>query len=209
LIRTLSNIAAGKAYSGSSEAIHTLLKMELATYNGESYSITEDGKIFLEAYSEKRGDILHKYLLRLPEYERVANAYFGGFTTIKSIAEETGLNALVVDISLRLLNEVLYLSPAKQREIYSLFMDKIIETYRKISRNMRSKYVPIVEVRKCIIKELNLSSKVFEELLAKFVDENRENVILAPAPLFDKNSSRAVSVRGRKYVYIFIKSGKW
>jgi len=192
----------------SIEIASTLIKMGLLSHDKDGFKLTDDGLEFLRSVEEGRGDILHEFLLRLPEYRSVAETYFRGITTIKGIVKETGLNAVVVDVSLRLLNEVLLLSLSKQRVAYEMFVEKLEEFYKELTRKVRSKYVPLVKLRHRICSELGLNSQVFEELLSKFVVKNRERVILAPAPVFSKESSKFVVIGGRKYAYIYLRDEK-
>lgn len=189
----------------SIEVASTLVKMGLLVRDEDGFKLTNDGLNFLRSVEERRGDVLHNFLLRLPEYKKVVETYFRGVTTIKGIVEETGLNTVIVDTSLRLLNEVLMLSNSKQSIAYDMFAKKLKKLYKELTRKMRSKYVPLAELRREICSELGLSFRVFEELLNKFVVKNRGNVILAPAPVFSKDSSKLVTVNGRKYAYIYVR----
>jgi len=191
------------------EIFKVLLTMGLATIGEDGVpKVTYDGWRFVKAYDEGRADVINSYLLRLKDYSEIYRLYVSGITSPSKLCMLTGLNQVAVDISLRLINELSALSCHDyddfKAKLYPKFERLVYKKYKALSKKLRNKYVPLIELKREILKEMYLGENVFRRLLEAFVKRQGDKIILSQAPLIRSTSFQAVTLFNKAYVYIMM-----
>ena len=178
--------------------------------NSGFIEITPLGKKFLTAFKRGSSEEIHSiFMSKLNGYKTIYELYTLGITNSKRIHEITNLNAVEMDILIRLIQEVENLK-AKNENDERLLLDRnslfkvIIATYSKLSNSNRSKYVAISEIKNMLIKRNHLSEHLFNKVLEDFVKTFRECVILSQAPSNTLKNRESFTICGRRYSYIMI-----
>jgi len=203
----------GISKSRLKEILHVAHKMELIKIHDKKIFLSPNGEIFLKAYNESKGDILHKLFMKIDEYRIVYSLYSSGTTRVKDLCKLTNFNAVIVDTILRIIRDIIVLSHGAMEGIYdSKLYDKfkkiLLNEYKKLVITRHSRYIPIVLLKRNILSKLNLGEKLFIVFLERFIKENKHNIILAPAPLSRSSSNIAIKLFERNYVYIYIRGNE-
>ncbi len=188
------------------ELIRFLYKLKLIKIDGRFPKLTSLGEKFIAAYQQGDSITLHEIFLSIKEYKDVYEAYINGHTGIQDIARVTGLNAVVIDVVLRLISEIesISLENVVNKEFYQNFVKILVRNYIKLTKKNRSRYVELVKLRSETKKSMFITNSMFKKLLELFIRENKDKVILSGAPLTKATNINTIELFGKRFAYIMI-----
>ena len=204
----------GISVTRAKEIVRQLEVLKLVTVKNNLIAVSEDGIKFLDSY--KLGDIrfLHLVFMRLDAYRKVFSCYSLGIMKPSEIKKETNLGIVTIDVALRIIREIRSLNDEGKlgdyaplclnQHLFKRFTNVLIKCYEELAKARRSKYVPLFELRKCVISVLGVDIKEFSLLLEELIRKAKGHISITSAPYYAGSSPKPVALFGRKYAYIMI-----
>ncbi len=171
--------------------------------------IHEDGKLaergvrFLSAYERGDGATIHALFMEsLEPYRVVYGLMSKGVVDSRELISRSGLNAVVLDVVLRLIKEVERLGIDARGEVWEVFEKTVLDKYRELARRRWSKYVAIVDLLEEVRRDLRFPRRVVYDMFREYVARRRNDVVLTGSPAGDV---AGFEIGGRRYVYVMFR----
>ena len=189
---------------GEDRRLKELWKVALSLgFIREDGRLTERGAQFLSAYEEGDGATIHALFINsLEPYRILYELMSRGVVDSRKLIAKSGLNAVSIDVVLRLIKEVERLGATARGELWDLFEKTLVDKYKELARRRWSRYVAIADLLEEVKRELRFPRRVVEEMFREFVRRRGGDVTLTGSPAGDV---AGFEIGGRRYVYVMFR----
>ena len=182
----------------SEEILNQMKAMNLINSEEGYFQITVRGIRLLQASLERNSQRIHAILSQYPPYGTIYERLKTGSAAVDELSDEIGMNKVVVDVVLRLLNWAVpdlvrnpqtgryYLADKislKEQE----FVRTLLNVYKELSApsyfGMRRLYIRISILRNYVCERLGLNKTTFNKLFGEIASNQDYGIELASAPI--------------------------